>query len=175
MVSCPSPAPVWLPCLQGRASTLNTLPDALSGRHYPTERERAKTAQASTSTDRKMRHLTGRSGLRSFDARPASLTAGRPMPQSTLARSTRPRTVSCGSSSRSTESRSFGPTRASSCACASLLRLAADPQIPVSSHIGLLHRGTEKLIEYKNYTQALPYFDRLDYVSMSASGEQSRF
>ena len=36
-------------------------------------------------------------------------------------------------------------------------------------HIGLLHRGTEKLIEYKNYTQALPYFDRLDYVSMMAS------
>ena len=33
-------------------------------------------------------------------------------------------------------------------------------------HIGLLHRGTEKLIEYKNYVQALPYFDRLDYVSM---------
>jgi NADH dehydrogenase I D subunit len=33
-------------------------------------------------------------------------------------------------------------------------------------HIGLLHRGTEKLIEHKNYTQALPYFDRLDYVSM---------
>lgn len=31
-------------------------------------------------------------------------------------------------------------------------------------HIGLLHRGTEKLIEYKTYTQALPYFDRLDYV-----------
>jgi NADH dehydrogenase (ubiquinone) Fe-S protein 2 len=36
-------------------------------------------------------------------------------------------------------------------------------------HIGLLHRGTEKLIEYKNYTQALPYFDRLDYVTMMAS------
>jgi len=35
-------------------------------------------------------------------------------------------------------------------------------------HIGLLHRGTEKLIEYKNYIQALPYFDRLDYVSMMA-------
>ena len=35
-------------------------------------------------------------------------------------------------------------------------------------HIGLLHRGTEKLIEYKTYTQALPYFDRLDYVSMSS-------
>jgi len=38
--------------------------------------------------------------------------------------------------------------------------LMADP------HIGLLHRGTEKLIENKNYLQALPYFDRLDYVSM---------
>lgn len=37
--------------------------------------------------------------------------------------------------------------------------LRADP------HIGLLHRGTEKLIEYKTYLQALPYFDRLDYVS----------
>ncbi|XP_051172043.1 NADH-ubiquinone oxidoreductase 49 kDa subunit [Leptopilina boulardi] len=37
---------------------------------------------------------------------------------------------------------------------------SADP------HIGLLHRGTEKLIEYKTYMQALPYFDRLDYVSM---------
>ncbi len=35
----------------------------------------------------------------------------------------------------------------------------------VDSHIGLLHRGTEKLIEYKTYLQALPYFDRLDYVS----------
>ncbi len=35
-------------------------------------------------------------------------------------------------------------------------------------HIGLPHRGTEKLIEYKNYTQALPYMDRLDYVSMMA-------
>jgi NADH dehydrogenase (ubiquinone) Fe-S protein 2 len=33
-------------------------------------------------------------------------------------------------------------------------------------HVGLLHRGTEKLIEYKTYLQALPYFDRLDYVSM---------
>ena len=32
-------------------------------------------------------------------------------------------------------------------------------------HIGLLHRGTEKLIEYKTYAQAIPYFDRLDYVS----------
>jgi NADH-quinone oxidoreductase subunit D len=35
-------------------------------------------------------------------------------------------------------------------------------------HIGLLHRGTEKLIEYKSYMQAVPYFDRLDYVSPMA-------
>lgn len=38
--------------------------------------------------------------------------------------------------------------------------------ITVDPHIGLLHRGTEKLIESKNYAQALPYLDRLDYVSM---------
>jgi NADH:ubiquinone oxidoreductase subunit D len=38
--------------------------------------------------------------------------------------------------------------------------------IKVDPHIGLLHRGTEKLIEYKPYIQSIPYFDRLDYVSM---------
>lgn len=36
------------------------------------------------------------------------------------------------------------------------------------THIGLLHRGTEKLIEEKNYLLSLPYFDRLDYVSVLA-------
>jgi NADH:ubiquinone oxidoreductase subunit D len=36
------------------------------------------------------------------------------------------------------------------------------------AHIGLLHRGTEKLSENKTYLQTLPYFDRLDYVSMMA-------
>src|SRR5246127_2975244 len=35
----------------------------------------------------------------------------------------------------------------------------------VDPHIGLLHRGTEKLIEHKTYMQAMPYFDRLDYVA----------
>ena len=35
----------------------------------------------------------------------------------------------------------------------------------IDPHVGLLHRGTEKLIEYKTYTQALPYFDRFDYCS----------
>ncbi len=38
----------------------------------------------------------------------------------------------------------------------------------IDPHIGLLHRGTEKLIEYKTYLQALPYFDRLDYASPMA-------
>lgn len=40
--------------------------------------------------------------------------------------------------------------------------------VKVDPHIGLLHRGTEKLIEHKTYLQALPYLDRLDYVSMMA-------
>lgn len=34
------------------------------------------------------------------------------------------------------------------------------------SHVGFLHRGTEKLIEYRTYLKSLPYFDRLDYMSM---------
>lgn len=36
----------------------------------------------------------------------------------------------------------------------------------IDPHVGFLHRGTEKLIEQRIYLQALPYFDRLDYVSM---------
>lgn len=39
----------------------------------------------------------------------------------------------------------------------------------VDPHIGILHRGTEKLIEFKTYLQALPYFDRLDYVSVMSN------
>ncbi len=42
----------------------------------------------------------------------------------------------------------------------------------VDPHVGLLHRGTEKLIEYKTYMQALPYFDRLDYCSPHVHGAQ---
>jgi len=49
-----------------------------------------------------------------------------------------------------------------------LLELSGETVVKASPHIGLLHRGTEKLIEYKNYLQALPYLDRLDYVSMLA-------
>ena len=47
-----------------------------------------------------------------------------------------------------------------------VLELNGEVVVRADPHIGLLHRGTEKLIEYKNYLQALPYFDRLDYVSM---------
>ena len=46
--------------------------------------------------------------------------------------------------------------------------LKGEVVVKATPHIGLLHRGTEKLIEHKNYLQALPYFDRLDYVSMLA-------
>merc|ERR1712048_975084 len=49
-----------------------------------------------------------------------------------------------------------------------VLELTGEVVERAEPHIGLLHRGTEKLIEYKTYMQALPYFDRLDYVSMMA-------
>ena len=49
-----------------------------------------------------------------------------------------------------------------------LLEMYGETIIHADPHIGLLHRGTEKLMEYKTYTQALPYLDRLDYVSMMA-------
>ena len=47
-----------------------------------------------------------------------------------------------------------------------VLELKGETIIKADPHIGLLHRGTEKLAEYRNYVQVLPYFDRLDYVSM---------
>ena len=63
----------------------------------------------------------------------------------------------------------FGPQHP---AAHGVLRLILDLEGEIvkkaDPHIGLLHRGTEKLIEYKTYLQALPYFDRLDYVSMMA-------
>jgi NADH dehydrogenase (ubiquinone) Fe-S protein 2 len=49
-----------------------------------------------------------------------------------------------------------------------ILELDGETVKRADAHIGLLHRGTEKLIESKTFTQALPYFDRLDYVSMMA-------
>lgn len=47
-----------------------------------------------------------------------------------------------------------------------ILELKGELVKRADAHIGLLHRGTEKLIEFKNVMQAIPYFDRLDYVSM---------
>jgi len=61
----------------------------------------------------------------------------------------------------------FGPQHPSAHGVLRLvLELNGELITRANPHIGLLHRGTEKLIEYKTYTQALPYFDRLDYVSM---------
>ena len=47
-----------------------------------------------------------------------------------------------------------------------ILQLDGEIVEKADPHIGLLHRGTEKLIENKTYTQAVPYFDRLDYVCL---------
>jgi NADH dehydrogenase (ubiquinone) Fe-S protein 2 len=61
----------------------------------------------------------------------------------------------------------FGPQHPSAHGVLRLiLTLKGETIIKANPHIGLLHRGTEKLIEYKTFLQALPYFDRLDYVSM---------
>jgi NADH dehydrogenase (ubiquinone) Fe-S protein 2 len=61
----------------------------------------------------------------------------------------------------------FGPQHPSAHGVLRLiLELNGEVIINVDPHIGLLHRGTEKLIEHKTFYQALPYFDRLDYVSM---------
>jgi len=49
-----------------------------------------------------------------------------------------------------------------------VLKLSGEEILRADPHIGLLHRGTEKLMEQKTYVQALPYLDRLDYVSMMA-------
>jgi len=64
----------------------------------------------------------------------------------------------------------FGPQHPSAHGVLRLiLELNGELVRKANPHIGLLHRGTEKLIEYKTFGQALPYFDRLDYVSMMAN------
>jgi NADH dehydrogenase (ubiquinone) Fe-S protein 2 len=63
----------------------------------------------------------------------------------------------------------FGPQHPSAHGVLRLiLELNGEVIKKADAHIGLLHRGTEKLIEHKTFMQALPYFDRLDYVSMMA-------
>ncbi|KAL1505447.1 hypothetical protein ABEB36_005015 [Hypothenemus hampei] len=60
----------------------------------------------------------------------------------------------------------FGPAHPAAHGCLRLITYLDGELIrKLDPHIGLLHRGTEKLIEYKTYMQALPYFDRLDYIS----------
>jgi len=49
-----------------------------------------------------------------------------------------------------------------------VLELDGEVIVKADPHIGLLHRGTEKLAECRTFTQVLPYLDRLDYVSMMA-------
>jgi NADH dehydrogenase (ubiquinone) Fe-S protein 2 len=61
----------------------------------------------------------------------------------------------------------FGPQHPSAHGVLRLiLQLNGEIVVKADPHIGLLHRGTEKLLEYKSFAQGLPYFDRLDYVSM---------
>jgi NADH dehydrogenase (ubiquinone) Fe-S protein 2 len=63
----------------------------------------------------------------------------------------------------------FGPQHPSAHGVLRLvLELDGEIVTKADPHVGLLHRGTEKLIEYKTFTQSLPYFDRLDYVSTMA-------
>jgi len=74
------------------------------------------------------------------------------------------------SSIRTTTNLNFGPQHPSA---HGVLRVVLEMNGEVvdraDPHIGLLHRGTEKLLEHKTYLQGLPYFDRLDYVSMMNS------
>lgn len=64
----------------------------------------------------------------------------------------------------------FGPQHPSAHGVLRLvLELDGEVVEKADPHIGLLHRGTEKLFEYKTYQQNIPYFDRFDYVSMMAN------
>lgn len=67
---------------------------------------------------------------------------------------------------KSTYSMNFGPQHpAAHGVLRLLLELDGERVESADPHVGFLHRGTEKLIEHKSYLQAIPYFDRLDYVS----------
>ena len=59
----------------------------------------------------------------------------------------------------------FGPQHPAAHGVLRLILELDGEVVEKADHIGLLHRGTEKLIEQETYAQALPYFDRLDYVT----------
>ena len=83
-----------------------------------------------------------------------------------LPRMTRPRTRRVAESQIKSYSVNFGPQHPATHGVLRLvLELDGEVVERADPHIGLLHRGTEKLIEYKTYVQAIPYFDRLDYVA----------
>ena len=64
----------------------------------------------------------------------------------------------------------FGPQHPSAHGVLRLvLELDGETIVRSDPHIGLLHRGTEKLVEYKPYNQSIGYMDRLDYVSMMSN------
>lgn len=74
-----------------------------------------------------------------------------------------------GASRRKNFTMNFGPQHPAAHGVSRLvLELDGEVVERADPHIGPSHRGTEKLIEYKTYIQALPYLDRLDYVSMMA-------
>ena len=79
---------------------------------------------------------------------------------------TKPVKIKMNKTESNTTTINFGPQHP---AAHGVLRLVVELDGEVveraEPHVGLLHRGTEKLIEYKTYLQAVPYFDRLDYVS----------
>lgn len=64
----------------------------------------------------------------------------------------------------------FGPQHPSAHGVLRLIiEVSGEKIVKAIAHIGLLHRGTEKLLETKTYLQGAPYFDRLDYVSMMSN------
>lgn len=73
----------------------------------------------------------------------------------------------CSYTQVSTYKLNFGPQHPAAHGVLRLiLELNGEVVVRADPHIGFLHRGTEKLLEFKSLLQGLPYFDRLDYVSM---------
>ena len=95
-------------------------------------------------------------------ARAAGRREGRPSKRPTASASARRCPTPRSGSSTSTSARS---TRRRTACCAWCWSWTARVVERVDPHIGLLHRGTEKLIEARPYLQTIPYFDRLDYVA----------